>query len=121
MFFFILFCESSNIKTDLNFICVFYFLLSLFSLIFGLSRLGVSGSKGTKEALHAAKVVLRHTVVISQNMPVMGAAATMLLQMIDLCDEYKCSKELFRALQARMEYIYNLYFGEGGERRIFEN
>jgi transcription initiation factor TFIID subunit TAF12 len=43
-----------------------------------------------------------------------GSAAVLLLQLIDLCDAYRCNKRLFQALKARMQFMYGLYFAEGG-------
>lgn len=51
---------------------------------------------------------------VAEKLPIIGAAAVLLLQLIDLCDAYRCNKSLFKALKSRMQHMYKLYFAEGG-------
>lgn len=63
----------------------------------------------------ASKVVVQNMALAGANLPIVGAVAVLMLQLIDLCDAYKCNMKLFLALKARMQFMYRLYFAEGGE------
>mmetsp|Transcript_38870 Transcript_38870/g.67228 ORF Transcript_38870/g.67228 Transcript_38870/m.67228 type:complete len:1463 (-) Transcript_38870:125-4513(-) len=62
----------------------------------------------------ASKVVVQNVALAGAQLPIVGAAAVLMLQLIDLCDAYKCNMKLFLALKARMQFLYRLYFAEGG-------
>jgi len=63
----------------------------------------------------ASKVVVQNMALAGANLPIVGAVAVLMLQLIDLCDAYKCNMKLFLALKARMQFMYRLYFAEGGK------
>lgn len=63
----------------------------------------------------ASKVVVQNVALAGAQLPIVGAAAVLMLQLIDLCDAYKCNMKLFLALKARMQFLYRLYFAEGGK------
>lgn len=66
----------------------------------------------------ASKVVVQNVALAGVQLPIVGAAAVLMLQLIDLCDAYKCNMKLFLALKARMQFLYRLYFAEGGKFTI---
>ena len=66
----------------------------------------------------ASKVVVQNVALAGAQLPIVGAAAVLMLQLIDLCDAYKCNMKLFLALKARMQFLYRLYFAEGGKLTI---
>lgn len=65
--------------------------------------------------LSMGKVVVQNVALAAEKLPIIGVAAVLMLQLIDLCDAYRCNKRLFESLKARMQYMYKLYFAEGGE------
>lgn len=66
--------------------------------------------------LSMGKVVVQNVALAAEKLPIIGVAAVLMLQLIDLCDAYRCNKRLFESLKARMQYMYKLYFAEGGEQ-----
>ena len=67
------------------------------------------------QAGSAAKMVIQAAANVTQSLPIVGAAATVLLQLIDVCDAHRCNKSAFTALKQRMEGVYKLYFAKDGE------
>ena len=63
----------------------------------------------------AGKVIVQNMAMAGANLPIIGTVAVLMLQLIDLCDAYKCNMRLFLALKARMQFMYRLYFAEGGK------
>jgi hypothetical protein len=64
-------------------------------------------------------VVVQNIAIVAEKLPVIGSAAVLMLQLIELCDSYRCNKTLFLALKARMQFMYSLYFAEGGKICLF--
>jgi hypothetical protein len=73
------------------------------------------GDSASQDALRGGLVVVQNIAIVAEKLPVIGSAAVLMLQLIDLCDAYRCNKTLFLALKARMQFMYSLYFAEGGE------
>jgi hypothetical protein len=76
------------------------------------------GESASQEALRGGLVVVQNIAIVAEKLPVIGSAAVLMLQLIDLCDAYRCNKSLFLALKARMQFMYSLYFAEGGEKAL---
>ena len=72
-------------------------------------------SKTVGVAINASKVVVQNMALASVQLPIIGAVAVLMVQLIDLCDAYKCNMTLFFALKTRMQFMYRLYFAEGGK------
>lgn len=81
-----------------------------------LERVSESSLSGVHHGLvgTAGKVVVQNMAMAGVQLPIVGAVAVLMLQLIDLCDAYKCNMKLFLALKARMQFLYRLYFAEGG-------
>jgi len=63
------------------------------------------------------KVGVQTAAFVAQqaNLPFVGSAASLILQLIDVCDKYQCNKEAFLALKSRLLNWHRLYFGKGGK------
>ena len=59
-------------------------------------------------------MVIQNIALSAEKLPVIGVAAVLMLQLIDLCDCYRCNQRLFSALKCRMQFMYGLYFAKGG-------
>ena len=66
------------------------------------------------DILKVSKIVVQNLALAAESLPIIGTAAVLMLQLIDLCDAYRCNKKLFESLKARMTYMYKIYFAEGG-------
>jgi hypothetical protein len=81
------------------------------------SRGGGGGGGGGSALQHAAefaKDALQGVAEVGGQLPIVGAAAVLLLQVIVLCDQYRFNKKACLALNGRMEMLHGLYFGPGG-------
>ena len=72
----------------------------------------------TRKVLQGATAAVQVAAQAGKHIPVVGAAASLLLQLIALCDQYRCNKIAFTALKARMSNLHQLYFGRGGETHV---
>jgi hypothetical protein len=74
----------------------------------------IDSGAATNDVITGGLIVVQNMAIVAEKLPVVGSAAVLLLQLIDLCDAYRCNKRLFQALKARMQFMYGLYFAEGG-------
>ncbi len=56
--------------------------------------------------------------MVAEQLPMVGAAGTLLLMLVDLCDGYKCNMDSFMTLKNRMSNVHRLYFSEGGKQHL---
>jgi hypothetical protein len=71
-------------------------------------------AKQNEDTFETVKSVVKVVGLVAERLPVVGAAGTLLLMLVDLCDGYKCNMDSFMKLKSRMNNIHRLYFSQGG-------
>jgi len=59
--------------------------------------------------------LMQHVGHVAERVPIVGAVAVLISELVNICDACRCHEEAFQTLKRRMKRMYGICYGERGK------